>query len=237
MSIMLDLLCIITVAVFVIFGFHKGIIQTVISVIGTVISSVLSMVLADPVAEAIYNGGIKSALIQKMEESLKLSRQLSSGDPSGDILKSLPQFIKNSMPGFKVTSRGLSSALQQSPESAEKLLRPIIISFMSVFVSVFLFMIFMVIIKIVIKIFASSLGDSGFSIIDSFFGALIGLIEGFAVVILAVFIIRISIPHLEHVPEIISDETISESYVFEGIYDSPLMTGFVKGATKSPNIN
>ena len=237
MSIMLDLLCIAVVAVFAILGFNKGVLKTFFSVIGTVVASAISMVLASPIAEAIYNGGIKGSLIQKMEDNMKINKQLSSGDPTSQILKSLPEFIENSMKSFKVSSGGLSNALSQGPEVAEKLLRPIIISFMSIFVSVFLFVILMVIIKILINIFGASLGESGLSIIDSFCGALVGLLEGFAVVILVAFIVRISIPHLDHVPEIISDETISESFVFEGIYDSPLMRDFVKGATKSPNIN
>jgi len=237
MSFMLDLLCIAVISVFVVFGFKKGIITSIISVIGTVVTSVMSMVLASPIAKAIYNGGMKAALIQKMEENLKLSKELSSGDPSSEILKSLPGFVAKSMPSFKVSTPGFSGALAKGPEIAEEMIRPIIISFMSIFVSIFMFMILTVIFKIVIKIISASLDNTGLSIFDRFFGALIGLIEGFAIVILVAFIIRITIPHLAHVPQLIQQDNISESYVFNGIYNSPYMLDLVKGTTESPNIN
>lgn len=236
MSFMLDLLCVGAIAVFVVFGFKKGIITSIISLVGTVVATVISMVLSSPIATAIYNGGMKAALIQKMEENLKLSRELSSGDPSADILKSLPGFVAKSMPSFKVSTPGFAGALAKGPEIAEEMLRPIIISFMSIFVSIFLFIILLVVLKIVIKIISASLDNTGLSIIDRFVGGLIGLLEGFAIVILVAFIVRISIPHLEHVPKLIQQDVISESYVFNGVYNSPYMIDLVKGTTESPNI-
>ncbi|MDE7389547.1 MAG: CvpA family protein, partial [Lachnospiraceae bacterium] len=54
MSIFLDVLVIIIIGVFVVIGFKKGLIKTVVSVIGTFLASALSVFLSNPISEYIY---------------------------------------------------------------------------------------------------------------------------------------------------------------------------------------
>lgn len=235
MSTALDILVIIIVAVLAFLGFKKGIAKTGVSIAGTVLASVLTMFLSNPIAEAIYRGGFRTTIIEKTEDATKLFKQSGKGSLIESILKTMPKFVNYSLSNFGISQKQLSSAASKSPEEVEKLIAPIVISFISVFVSIGLFILLSVIIKLVSKALCAAIDDSYLSTINRFFGGVVGIIEGFVIVIVAAFVIRITTPHLKEIPEIISDDSISQSTVFKGIYDSPILTDFIASNTKSPN--
>ncbi len=236
MGTMLDVLVIIVVGIMAFIGFRKGIAQSVVSVIGTVVAAVMTMFLSNPVAEAIYSGGFKTTLVEKIGDAMKLYKQSGKGNLVENIMDTMPKFVINSLKSFGVTSSQLNSAANVSPEKVEELLHPIIVSFISVFSAIFLFIILLIIIKIISRFIVSAIDDSAISFGNQFLGAVLGIVEGFAIVIVAAFVIRITVPHLKEVPEIISDSSISESAVFKGIYDSSFLTDIVETNTKSPNV-
>lgn len=235
MGLELDILVIIILAVFVVIGFRNGIARTVVSVVGTLIASALSMFLANPVAEGIYNGVIKTSLTEKIEDAMKMSSQTGSGNLIDNILNTMPDFVNRSLFNFGISTKEFSTAISHGASAIEELLSSIIISFISVFVSLFLFIILMVIIKLVSKMIVAAIDDSAIGTVNRFLGALIGLVEGFVVVIVIAFVIRIAVPHFEKTPKIISEESISQSTVFKGIYDSPMLAQFIADNTMSPN--
>lgn len=235
MSTMLDVLVILLVAVFAILGFKKGIAKTAVSIVGTIIASVLSMFLSTPIAEAIYQGGFKTALTEKIENAMKLFMQSGQGSLVESIMKTMPKFVNNSLKSYGISTQQLNSAAGKGAAQVEQLIRPIIISFISVIVSIVLFVLLMVIIKLISKFIVNAIDDSALGGVNRFLGAVVGIIEGFVIVLVVAFIIRITIPHLKEVPEIISDESISQSTVFKGIYESPFLTQFVETSTSSPN--
>ena len=216
-------------------GFNKGVAKTAISIAGTIVSSILTMFLSGPIAEAIYKGGFKQRIIEKVTDASKLFAQSGEGSLIDKILATMPHFVNNSLGNFGLSKNKLADFAQQGPEQVEKALAPIIISFISVFVSIGLFLLISIIIKLICRVIAANVDDSYIGTANRFLGAVVGIIEAFVVVIVAAFIIRLTVPHLEKVPEIITDETISQSTVFKGIYDSPILTDFIGKNTKSPN--
>lgn len=234
---MLDLLTICIIAVFVIIGFKKGIARTAISLGSTLAVALLSGFLSGPIAEGIYESSVKPSLMDKINTPLKSAQEMGRAAPVEEIIDSLPGFIKNSMPNFNIAKSKLYEAIQGGAESAERLLRPLIVSFITTIVSVVLFAVLMIIAKIIIKIVCDKMDMVALGTVDSFFGALVGLGEGFIIVIAISFILRLAIPHINNIPDFLSDESISESVVFKGIYDSPILRDFVFENTESPNID
>lgn len=235
MGLELDIMVIIVLAVFVVIGFRKGIAKTVVSVVGTFVASLLSIALSNPIAEGIYNSVIKTSLIEKIEEAMKMSDQTGSGSLVDNILKTMPDFVNKSLFNFGISTKEISSAISHGASAVEEMLSSIIVSFISIFVSLCTFIILMVIIKLVGRIICSFIDDTAIGTVNRFFGALVGLLEGFAVVIVIAFLIRIAVPHFENTPNIISAESISQSTVFKGIYNSSLLTDYIENSTMSPN--
>lgn len=231
----LDALVIIVIAVFVIIGFLKGAVKSVVSAVGTFAASAFSLFLSNPIAQYIYRTAIKSSLTEKFEEAIKTSQAGVSGNLVERTLDTLPDFVKDSMFNFGISTKELSGAISKGAEAIETLLAPIVISFISVIVACVLFTVILVIIKIISKIVCSAIDSSVLSFPNKFLGALIGLVEGFVIVFIAMFILRLCIPHMEEVPEIISDYSISKTTVFEGIYDSDILTGMISAHSESPN--
>ncbi len=234
MDYLLDIIVVIIVVFFAVMGYKKGVLKTVISVVGTLLASLMSSVLSKPIAEAIYNGGFKSSIIGKANSAMKLAQQ--EGKSFLDsFLESLPKFIQNSMPHFHVTNADLSSASQSGAAALERVIAPIVISFISIFVTIILFAVFMIVVKVVCAMIFSSMEDSALNFFDGILGGAIAIAEAFIIVLLAAFVLRIATPHMKKVPEFISDEAISNSTIFKGVYNSPILTGLVDAVTDSPN--
>ena len=235
MNVALDVLVIIIVAVFAFFGYKKGLIKTVVSIAGTFVASILTMLLSNPIAESIYYGGFDDVIIEKVNDASALFKRSNTGSLMDKLLDTMPKFVVDSMPGFDVTRDKLAAAAIEGPKRVEELLRPIVISFISLIVSIVLFLLISIIIRIIVRVISSKIDNSHIDTINRVIGAVIGIIEGFVLILVIAFIIRIAVPHLKHVPDIISDQSISQSTIFKGIYDSPILTGVVESNTESPN--
>ncbi len=230
----LDIITVIVILVFAVFGYRNGILKTIISAVGTLLASLMSSVLSKPIAEAIYNGAFKPTIISKADSAIKLARQ--EGKSILDsVLDTLPNFVANSLGSFGVNAPDLKSASDHGASQVERMLAPIFISFISVITAILLFVALMIIFKIICAVIYKSMDDSALNFIDALIGGVIGIVEGFIIIMLAAFIIRIATPHMGTVPAPISDETIASSTIFEGIYNSPVITGIVSAVTDSPN--
>lgn len=234
MEYMLDIIVVVLVIFFAVNGYKKGVLKTVISVIGTLLASLMSSVLSKPIAEAIYNGGFKSTITSKADSALKLAHQEGKNFLEG-FMDTLPKFVSNSLGSFHVSQADLSAASANGASQVERMLAPIIISFISVIVSILLFAALMVIVKVICAMIYRTMDDSPLNVFDGLLGGVISIIEAFIIVLLAAFVIRIATPHMKKVPDIISDESISQSTVFKGIYNSPILTQLVDAVTDSPN--
>lgn len=234
MKYVLDTIVVILIAVFAFFGYKKGVLKTIISVIGTLLAALISSVLSKPVSEAIYNAVFKASIMSKSESAMKLV-QTEGGSFFDKFSKTLPKFVLNSFDNFGVTSADISRASQNGAAQIEKTLAPIFISFISVIASILLFAVLIIIVKVICAMIFKAMDDSPLNFFDGLLGGVVSIAEGFIIVMLAAFIIRIAVPHMQNVPEIISDESISHSVVFKSIYNSPILTGLVESVTDSPN--
>ena len=230
----LDIIVVIIILILAVSGYKKGILKTVISIVGTLLASLMSSVLSKPIAEAIYNGGFKSTIISKSDSAMKLVQQ-EGGSFIDSFMKTMPSFVNHSLAGFSISSADLSRASNNGAAQLERTLAPLIISFISIFVAIVLFVGLMILVKLICSMIYRSMDDSPVNFFDSFIGAVIGMLEGFIIVMLAAFIIRVATPHMEKVPDVISNTSISQTTVFKGIYNSPILTELVSAVTDSPN--
>ena len=79
------------------------------------------------------------------------------------------------------------------------------------------------------------MSDSPLGMLDSVAGGAVSIIEAFVILMVAAFVLRMATPHMAVVPKPISEKSISESTVFKGVYNSPIIIGLVSSVTDSPN--
>lgn len=226
LSMTLDVLVIIIVAVFAFFGYKRGIARTLVSIAGTFLSTLLTMLLSNPIAQAIYFGGFKNTIIEKVNDAMALMKTSGETTLREKILDELPDFVADSLPGFNISNAQLADAASKSSQQVEELIRPIVISFISLIVSFVLFAVFSVVVKVAAKFIADRIDDWAGGIINQMLGAAVGIVEGFVLILMISFIIKIAVPHMENVPHILSNDSIEHSQIFKGVYDSPILAAF-----------
>lgn len=227
----LDVVVIIILIVFTASGYKQGFLKSIASVMGSLISSLMSAVLSKPIAEAIYNSTFKSAVVSKIDSAMKATGE----DFLNKFLDSMPDFIGSSLQGFNISTANLTAASAQGAAQLERVIAPIFISFISIITTILLFVVLLIISRFVSRFMGDSLDDTPLGSVDSFMGGIIGMMEGFVIITLCAFILRISLPHMNKAPNFLSDTSISQTIVFKGIYDSPIVTGLVSAVTDSPN--
>ena len=232
---MLDILTIAVIFVFVIIGYKKGIARTALSFMTTLVSVMISIFLSNPIAEKIYDTAVKPSLTSKIESAVKTAATSGEKTLIDEILKTLPNPIRNSLPNFSITNEKLNSAISSSAQTVEGVLRPVIVSFMTYIICFILFIAISITARIVINIICDKMDVVTKGVIDSFFGSLVGLIEGFLIVTALTFILHIALPHIKEPPQLLSDETISQSYVFKRIYDSDILVELIEMTSGSAN--
>ncbi len=234
MSFVLDAFAVIVVVVFAALGYGKGVLKTLVSLGGSILASILSAVLSKPIAMAIYEALFKRTVISKSEEAMKYVMQ-HGGSYVDEFLNSLPGFISSSIAKFGITPADISAQSEQGAVQVERTLSPVFVSFISVITSIVLFIAFMIAVKLICRMIYRSLDGTTIGTFDSMAGAIVGILEGFIIVMLAAFVMRISVPHMQHVPDFMSDTAISQSVVYKGVYNSPIVTKLVSGVSDSPN--
>lgn len=233
MNLSLDICVIIIIAFLAFVGYKKGLAQSAVTVVGMIIASMISMKMSRPIAEVIYFGGFDDTIRSKFKDASALMARSGKGTLTEKLLETLPSFVVKSLPGFDVSKSNLASAAANGEEAVEMLLRPIMISFISIIVASVLFFILAIAVRIIAKIISDRMDSIYFGSIDSILGGAVGILEGFIIVLVLAFILRISLPHIQKTPEMFSDKNIEESTIFKGIYDSPILSAFLPDTAES----
>lgn len=234
MSYFLDAFTVIIVVIFAALGYKKGVLKTFVSLGGSILASILSAILSKPIAAAIYNSIFKRTVISKSEEAMKYVLQ-HGGSYVDEFLKSLPGFMSSSISKFGITPADISAQSEQGAVQVERTLAPVFISFISVITAIVLFIALMIAVKLICRMIYRALDGTTIGTFDSAAGAVVGILEGFIIVMLAAFVMRISVPHMQNVPTFMSDSAISQSIVYKGVYNSPIVTKLVSDVSDSPN--
>lgn len=235
MNLSLDILVIIIVAILAFVGYKKGLTQSLITVVGMILASMVSMTMSRPIAEVIYYGGFDDTIRSKFKDASALLARSGTGTLTDKLLETLPSFVVNSLPGFDISKQKMASAATSGAEAIEKLLRPIMISFISIIVASVLFFILALAVRVLARIISDRMDSFFFGSIDNTLGGVVGIIEGFVIVLVLSFILRISLPHMKKIPEMFSEDKIEQSTIFKGIYESPILLSFLPDTTESVN--
>ena len=216
LDVIIIMLCV--VAVFV--GWKLKVSQMLLALLGNIISVIISAFLGDYLAPIIYDAYIKPGIIESLSQSV-------SSTTGGYIsaVEELPAFVK-----FVLSLCGMSSDadLPQMNENLsisvadaiEASINPMIISVLSIILSALIFsLVFLIyrflIMHFLLKVFKLPV----LSGIDSFLGALCGILVAIVLVSFFAFLLRTITPYVEHMPFWLSESTIYNSYIFYHFYN------------------
>ena len=220
----LDIIIASFVLILTIIGFKRGIAKTFYGIICLAAAGILAYMAGKLIAEYVYNHFILSSITESIETSFK-SSVVSPDKLSKGIFDSLPKVLTALLSGIGLTQKGFASSIDSSSAMTEKtalsfvnkLISPVIISFLTVGFIILLFVIFMLILRLVIGRRILKLFKLPFiRWVNAFFGGILGLTEGVIIVFLVITVLRMAAGFSSGT--MISKELLDSSYLFSSIY-------------------
>ena len=223
MGILFDVVLIAVALLFLIRGWKKGAVKTLISFLGTIAAVVAAFVLGFILADTVYNLFFENRLLKAITDGLANSVGIPLTEQISGLLETLPGWLAGLLQNTDSLEKLNEVLVTDSQNTAQLLLdsvvRPVVIALIRVILTLILLVVFQILVKILAKT-----GDKIASLplltqINSLAGILIGAIKGAFFILLALSVIRLTIG-LKEEPKVFTEENISASFVFEALYEN-----------------
>lgn len=214
----LDVIILVLLVLSVIIGFKLGAARALLSLLGFVVAFLVSVFLGNFLCTLLYDSFVSNAIIEAVTNAVN-----SEITTLSDAINELPLIARFSLfvTGFELdSSLALNSELPSAIAiSVEEMLRPVVKSVLSaVLIFVLFFIVYFIyrltLYKLLIKMFKLP--------VLKFFNSLFGAVGGVMILVLFVslfaLILRIVSPFVNHMPFVLSESTIYNSYIFYHFY-------------------
>lgn len=226
----LDIIILIIILLFVIIGIKKGAIKALLSLATTMVSFFVATTLGPIISKGIYNSAIKPRVIEKITGAIQESSATNVSEYVTNVIESFPKFVFNTFKNFGFGETELTNNITQSvenaPEKAVEIIEPavgsIITALIGIISVIIIFVIVTILFKLLIRLLHNVFKLPGLRQVNKVFGAILGLIQGIVLSLFLVSIIKVSLPMFEKTPEILSEKSVSETYVFKYFYNLKL---------------
>ncbi len=233
MSLALDIIILVLLAAFLIGGMKRGAVKTLINVLGTIAAVTVSIWLGQHAARWIYTTFFQQDLIQNMSQQIMASGGSDVQSGVHSALGALPDFVLRLLPNFGIDMAQIGPAVQSTADATAKavetVIAPVIISLLSIVAMLVLFALLMLLVKLASHAIGAVFNLPVLHGVNSFFGAVLGLLEGVLLVVLAVFIIKLFVPTLSDAPQFFNKEVIEGTFIFKYIYSFIPLSGIFAG--------
>ena len=196
MNIVLDLIVLLIVVLLVIGGYKRGVIKTVVELGGTLLSSLAASLGGSVLAVNLYDSFIKQHIIDAVSSSLpEITPLTKTVEITEELVKNAPSYITNAfeLMGYDINSitNDIDNSASNIPVMVESMIRPVMIKLFTVVITIVLFAVFATVIALVSKSITSVVQMAGLSGVNRFFGAVVGLVEAVALILVMCMIIYI----------------------------------------------
>jgi len=230
MGILFDVILVAVAALFLIRGWKKGAVKTLISFLGTIAAVVAAFTVGFMLADTVYQIFFENRLLKALSDALANSVGVPLTEQINVLWEQLPQWLAGLLQSSVSADRLQEILVTDSADTAQLLLdsviRPVVIALLRVILTLILLVVFQLLVKLLAKT-----GDKIASLplltqINSVAGILIGAVKGAFMILLALAVIRMVVPAQEQ-PKIFTEENIAASFVFEAVYENnPLYSLF-----------
>ena len=233
MSLALDIIILALLAAFLIGGMKRGAVKTLINVLGTIAAVTVSIWLGQHAARWIYTTFFQQDLIHSMSQQIMASGGSDVQSGVHSALGALPDFVLRLLPNFGIDTAQIGPAVQNTADATAKavetVIAPVIVSLLSIVVMLVLFAFMMLLVKLASHAIGAVFNLPVLHGVNSFFGAVLGLLEGVLFVVLVVFLIKLFVPTLSDAPQFFNREVIEGTFIFKYIYSFIPLSGIFAG--------
>ena len=223
MSIILDLIVAVIIAVLLIGGYRRGLARAVVGLLGSFFSSVASVLIASIASTGIYNVFVKDYIVKTISDNMPdIDIQTKAADISDSLMHSLPAYAKNALEIAGVTPDKLineiSSANTSVPELVEGMIRPVLIKLITVILTMIIFLILTAVIAAATKTIDSFVNIKGVKTVNKILGGILGLMEALVLIMIMSMLIYFLLVLLPVDVAESLQEGIDRSLLYQRIY-------------------
>ena len=238
MGILFDVILLAVAAFFLIRGWKKGAVKTLIGFLGTIAAVVAAFVCGFLLADTVYKLFFESRMLKTLTDGLAVSVGVPLTEQVNGLLEQLPGWLAGLLQASASTEKLQEVLVTDSQNTAQLLLdsviRPVVIALLRVILTLILLVVFQILVKVLAKT-----GDKIASLplltqINSLAGILIGAVKAAFVILLTLAVIRMLVPTRE-TPKVFTEENISASLVFELVYENNPIYDLFQPAEVTPD--
>lgn len=237
MGIFLDVSIIILFIVFIVSGFKKGLIKSLVGFVGTIIAIFLSAYLSRIVSLFIYDNFVRDTLLVNINDILNEYVEHDLNEKALAVFNGLPNILSNALTFCGITSNVVGNVIESSAGNASyalvELFYPTIISIIKTILMPFIFLIVIIPINLLTKVVGKVSRFPVLRQIDQIIGATIAALKCFVLILLITFLLRMFLPMMGSIPNIFSKNTIESTFLFKNFYDNNMIYNFFVNRMKS----
>lgn len=232
-SILLDVILLIISLCFIYAAYKKGFICSIINMVGYVVAIVcaifLSRILSDFIFQTFLRERIFTTISQQFNGSLsgivngKITNETDFSNIGKQISGKLPSFFSNGVDNILTNNQSLfenfigKTITETSALITDKIIAPIIISFLKFIFCILIFVICMIIIKVILKMLNVIKIIPVVGGIDSFLGGAVGILQAFVFALIIAMTVKITV-NLNSFSWL-NDDIINNTFIFKLIYN------------------
>lgn len=219
MNYILDIIIVVVIALFVIFGAKNGIIRSLGEFVGSIVAAFASAALGERFATVVYNGFFRQSVITKINAAMAVN----SGDATS-YFSSLPAFVTRWLSENGITEQTVSDAVQSGSKNAaaavESAISPFLIGIIKVFCIIVIFMLLMIIIKVLVKLLSGLFELPVLKQINGLFGAVFGFLAGAVVLWIVLGAVQFFRPMMSQNMQDKVNAAVDNSIIYEAVSDA-----------------
>lgn len=226
-ALILDGIVLFLLGMFCILGLRSGMLKSILSFVGLVTSLTVSTYLSSGFSEVIYSRFIKGNVISQIEKSIN-SEEITSDA----VLEMLPKFISNSFSHYGITKDNLTNIINSGKtdivSQVEKTIAPIFVQTIRVSLESMLFFVMLIVYRIISNMIISAFRIPIIRHIDKSIGALFGLLKGYLLINVLIFILSICIQTMNLSFGIFNYNNIESTFIFKYIYTNNIINNLMR---------
>lgn len=223
MNYVLDIMVVAVVALFVVSGFKRGIISTVVHFLGAGVSAVASSILGSFIALYAYDNFIKNAIIDYVAKKLpEITMATQPADIANGIMEKLPDYAANFLNMAGIDAKSLTKEIAASkldvPVLVETLVRPITLKVTTIILTLALFIVFVAIISLFTQSLTSAIDLTGLGTVNRILGAVLGFLAAAVIIMVLSLVLYLVMAFIPIESSEYLREGINNSYIYKLIY-------------------
>lgn len=228
MSVVLDIAVVAIVAIMILAGYKRGLLNSVIDFAGVIVAAVLSSFVASLLAVSVYNGLIMNKVVETVQSACSSIPSYATATQQAEkLFSALPDYAVNalSFSGIDVNtlSSKISSANVDVPQLVESLIRPTVVRLISTIITIVLFIIFTILIAFIAKFLTKAINAVGLSVINRIGGAAFGAVKAIVLIMVLTLVLYFVMMFLPSDTVSSMNDAIGNSYLYSGIYKLNLL--------------